>query len=105
MLFRTLAITIAALAFAQSATAQSTDELLNSVMIGRRCIQGVSNLLGTEFATCASLGNLFPVVTASGSLVEPSASEMKSGRRRKRQKRGLTCANSWLCPTIYSLPS
>lgn len=71
MLFRTLTFVTAALAFAQGATAQSADELLNSLIIGRRCIQGVSNLLGTEFATCASLGSLFPVVTASGSLVEP----------------------------------
>lgn len=85
MLFRTLAVTTAVLAFAPSATAQSTDELLNSLIIGRRCIQGVSNLVGTDFATCASLGNLFPVVTASASLVEPSASTWME----TSQKRGL----------------
>lgn len=79
MLLRTLAVTTAAFALAPSATAQSADELLNSLIIGRRCIQGVSNLLGTEFATCASLGNLFPAVTASGSLIEPSASRRNPG--------------------------
>ena len=79
MLLRTLAVTTAAFALAPSATAQSADELLNPLIIGRRCIQGVSNLLGTEFATCASLGNLFPAVTASGSLIEPSASRRNPG--------------------------
>ncbi|GAA5984151.1 hypothetical protein JCM10908_006072 [Rhodotorula pacifica] len=71
MLLRTSLLAAAVLSLAQSVSAQD----LGSLMISRECIQGVSNLLGTEFATCASFGNLLPLATTSGSVIDPTIIE------------------------------
>lgn len=62
----------AALAFTSTACAADASSLLSG--ISSTCQSSVSSLLSSEFASCADVGGLLPVLTSSGSVVSSSTS-------------------------------
>ncbi|POY74568.1 hypothetical protein BMF94_2329 [Rhodotorula taiwanensis] len=62
---------VAAAVLSSVATAQSASDLLSG--ISSTCTSSVSNLLGSQFASCADISGLIPILTTSGSVVTPSA--------------------------------
>lgn len=67
MLARTAVTVAAALAFTSTACAADASSLLSG--ISSTCQSSVSSLLSSEFASCADVGGLLPVLTSSGSVV------------------------------------
>lgn len=79
-----LAVTTA-LALASTATAADASSLLSG--ISSTCQSSVSSLISSEFASCADVSGLIPVVTASGSIISPSTFR---GRSQPKILFGLT---------------
>ncbi|GAA5878952.1 hypothetical protein JCM3774_000670 [Rhodotorula dairenensis] len=78
MLPRTALAVAATLTFASTATAADASSLLSG--ISSSCQSSVSSLLSSEFASCADVSGLIPVLTASGSVISPIV---------------CTCSDSW----------